>query len=135
MLRTFKELKVWQKSYAVCLQVYALTRHFPRDERFGLSSQLRRAGVSVPSNIAEGYNRKTTTDYLRFLWIASGSLAELETQLLLTKDLGLCSGELVTPVIDSVAEVERMLKALIRSLGEKNKPGRSNTQPLESSTP
>lgn len=121
MLRTFKDLKVWQKSYSLCMKVYTLARQLPRDERFQLSSQLRRAAVSVPSNVAEGYNRKTTNDYVRFLWMASGSLGELETQLLLTKDLGLCHENVVAPVIDATAEVERMLKALIRSLEEKQR--------------
>ena len=128
MLRTFKDLKVWQKSYRLCAQVYALSRQLPLDERFELSSQLRRSAVSVPSNIAEGYNRKTTADYLRFLWIASGSLGELETQLMLSKDLGLCHEGVVAPVIDAAAEVERMLKALIRSLEKKdNSPPRRRT--------
>jgi len=121
MLRTFKDLKVWQKSYNLCLKVYGLSKQLPRDERYELSSQLRRAAVSVPSNVAEGYSRKTTNDYLRFLWIASGSLGELETQLLLSKDLGLCHESEVAPVIEATAEVERMLRALIRSLEEKGK--------------
>jgi len=121
VLRTFKDLKVWQKSYDLCVHVYTLSRRFPADERFGLSFQLRRAAVSVPSNIAEGYGRETTKDYLRFLWIASGSLAELETQLLLSKDLGLSSEEEAARVIDATAEVERMLKALIRSLQERQR--------------
>ena len=121
MLRTFKDLKVWQKSYGLCKQVYTLVRQLPADERFELSSQLRRAAVSVPSNVAEGYSRKTTADYLRFLWIASGSLGELETQLLLSKDLGLCRESAVAPVLDAAAEVERMLRALIRSLEEKRR--------------
>ena len=119
MLRTFKDLKVWQKSYRLCVQVYALSRQLPGDERFELSSQLRRAAVSVPSNIAEGYNRRTRKDYVRFLWMASGSLGELGTQLLLSKDLGLCHEAEVAPVIDATIEVERMLRALIRSLEEK----------------
>lgn len=119
MLRTFKDLKVWQKSYALCLQVYGLSRHLPPDERFELSSQLRRAVVSIPSNIAEGYSRKTTNGYLRFLWIASGSLAELETQLLLSKGLRLCPEGEVDGVLNAAGEVERMLKAPIRSLEAK----------------
>ena len=119
MLRTFKDLKVWQKAYGLCLEVYAICKKFPRDERFELSSQVRRAVVSIPSNIAEGYARETTKDYLRFLSIASGSLAELETQLLLCKDLELCGDPEVRAVLESLAEVERMLAALIRSLKER----------------
>ena len=82
MLKTYKELIVWQKSFRLCTQLYKITRAFPSEERFGLTSQIRRAAVSIPSNIAEGYGRGTTPDYIRFLWMANGSVAELETQLL-----------------------------------------------------
>lgn len=116
MLRTFKDLKVWQKSYELCRRVYAVTSGFPQEERFGLVAQLRRASVAVPSNIAEGYSRDTTKDYLRFLWMALGSLAEIETQLMLSLDLSLCRGEEVTQAIEDVHEDQRMLKALVKSL-------------------
>ena len=68
MLKNYKELKVWQKSYELCLKIYRITAKFPKEERYGLSSQLRRSAVSVPSNIAEGYGRKTTVDYVRMLY-------------------------------------------------------------------
>lgn len=116
MLRTFKDLKVWQKSYELCRRVYAITTGFPQEERFGLVAQLRRASVAVPSNIAEGYSRDTTKDYLRFLWMALGSLAEMETQLMLSLDLGLCQGNEAPQVIEDVHEAQRMLKALVKSL-------------------
>jgi len=119
VLKTFKELVVWQKSFALCKRIYRATKAFPADERFGLTSQLRRVAVSIPSNIAEGYGRATTRDYVRFLWIANGSVAELETQLMLANELGLLSKDQDAGVIDEVAEVERMLKALIRSLDAK----------------
>ena len=119
ILHTFKDLKVWQKSYRLCLRVYAVSKALPPDERYELSAQLRRAAVSVPSNIAEGYSRETTKDYLRFLWMAMGSLAELETQLLLSRDLKLCQEVDAMAAIENVAEVQRMLRALIRSLKEK----------------
>ncbi|MBN2561310.1 MAG: four helix bundle protein [Phycisphaerae bacterium] len=118
MLRTFKELKVWQRSYHLCLQVYAVSKRFPADERFGLITQLRRAAVSVSSNTAEGYNPSSRKDYLRFLSIALGSLAELETQLMLSKDLELCGEGEVVELIDNADEVQRMLKALMKSLKE-----------------
>ena len=86
MLKNYKELKVWQKSYQLCLEVYKITAEFPIEEKYGLISQIRRAVVSVPSNIAEGYGRKTTTDYIKYLYIAYGSLCELETQILLSRD-------------------------------------------------
>lgn len=116
MLRTFKDLKVWQKSYQLCRRVYAITSVFPQEERYGLVTQLRRASVAVPSNIDEGYSRDTTEDYLRFLWMALGSLAEIETQLMLSLDLSLCRGEEVTQAIEDVHEAQRMLKALVKSL-------------------
>jgi four helix bundle protein len=119
MLRTFRELKVWQKSYALCLAVYQLTSRFPNDERFGLSSQMRRAAVSIPSNIAEGYVRNSPRDYLRFLAISSGSLAELETHVMLCRDLNYGDKEARRGVADNAAEVRRMLDALIRSLRAK----------------
>jgi len=89
MLKSFKDLKVWRKSYEICLKLYEFTSTFPKEERFGLASQIRRAVVSIPSNIAEGYGRKTTADYIRMLYIAYGSICELETQILLSGDLGL----------------------------------------------
>ena len=131
MLKSFKELKVWQKSYNFCLKAYKLTASFPREERYGLSSQIRRSAVSIPSNIAEGYGRKTTMDYIRMLYISYGSACELETQVLLAGDLDLIDkGELGTLKRD-IAEIERMLKALIKSL--ENKP--LNPWPLESLDP
>ena len=120
MLKNYKELNVWQKSYELCLMIYRITAEFPTEERYGLTSQIRRSAVSIPSNIAEGYGRKTTTDYIRMLYISYGSFCELETQILLTGDLGFIeNGELET-VKKSIAEIERMLKALIKSL--ENKP-------------
>ena len=79
MLKNYKELIVWKKSYALCLDIYRITGKFPKEEKLTLVSQVRRSAVSVPSNIAEGYVRKTTADYIRFLYIAYGSLCELET--------------------------------------------------------
>ena len=80
MLKNYKDMKVWQKSYELCLRIYRITAKFPKEERYGLTSQLRRSVVSIPSNIAEGYGRKTTVDYIRMLYISYGSLCELETQ-------------------------------------------------------
>ncbi len=120
MLKNYKELKAWQKSYKLCLEIYRITAKFPNEERYGLTSQIRRSAVSIPSNIAEGYGRKTTVDYIRMLYISYGSVCELETQILLAGDLGLIEkGELGTAKKD-IAEIERMLKALIKSL--ENKP-------------
>ncbi len=120
MLKNYKELKVWQKSYQLCLEIYRITVKFPKEEKYGLTSQIRRSAVSIPSNIAEGYGRKTTLDYTSMLYISYGSVCELETQVLLAGDLDLIEkGELSTLNKD-IAEIERMLKALIKSL--ENKP-------------
>jgi four helix bundle protein len=97
MLKNYKELNVWQKSYELCLKIYRITAKFPKEERCGLTSQIRRSAVSIPSNIAEGYGRKTTLDYIRMLYISYGSVCELETQILLAGDLGFIEkGELGT---------------------------------------
>jgi four helix bundle protein len=120
MLRSYKDLKVWQKSYKLCLDIYKLTKGFPKEELYSLTSQIRRSAISVPSNIAEGYGRKTTAEYLRSLYIAYGSNCELETQILLTGDLGYSKPEHIKNVQEDVGEVERMLKALIKSLENKH---------------
>lgn len=119
MLRTFRDLVAWQKALALCRNVYELTRGFPREERFGLTAQLRRCAVSVPSNIAEGYGRGMTRDYVRFLRTAKGSLCELETQVMIARELRFTQESVVTPLLGSVAEVARILSALIASLERK----------------
>jgi four helix bundle protein len=130
VLQSFKELKVWQRSFELCANVNALTRTFPAEERFGLTIQLRRAAVSIPSDIAEGHSRDTTRDYLRFLWMAKGSLAEVETQLLLATRLGLGTAARLDALIGDIDEIGRMLRALIRSLD-----GDSHHQPPATATP
>jgi four helix bundle protein len=86
--KSFKDLIVWQESYQMVLEIYKMTSKFPKSEGYGLSQQMRKAAISIPSNIAEGYGRKYRAEYDRFLSIAYGSLLELETQFLLAKDLG-----------------------------------------------
>lgn len=113
MTKTYKELIVWQKSYKLSLQVYELTQRFPKEEIYGLTSQIRRAVVSIPSNIAEGYCRYSKKEYIQFLQIAYGSGAELETQLLLTKDLKYSSEKEYLELSNLLAEVMKMLNSLI----------------------
>jgi len=79
MLKNYKELKVWQKSYELCLEIYKITAKFPKEGRYGLTSQIRRSVVSITSNMAQGYGRKTTIDYIRMLYIPYSSVCELET--------------------------------------------------------
>ncbi len=86
--KSFTDLIVWQKSYKLCIEVYKISKEFPSQENFGLISQIRRCSVSIPSNIAEGYARKNRKEYIQFLYTANGSLAELQTQLMLSKDIG-----------------------------------------------
>lgn len=115
-VRTYRDLQVWQRSYEVCRAVYRATAGFPKSEAYGLSGQLRRAAVSVPSNIAEGMGRRTTAEFIRSLNIAYGSNCEMETQLLLAKDLGYTKASDHKKLAERTAEVERMLTGLMRSL-------------------
>jgi four helix bundle protein len=118
-LQHYKDLIVWQKSMDLVLEVYRLTRKYPKVELFSLTNQTQRAVVSIPSNIAEGYGRSTTQDYLRFCYIARGSLNELETHLLIASRLGYLA-EVEIPVIQAlIEEVSKILNGLIRSLCQK----------------
>jgi len=112
----YKELKIWQKGMSLAKSVYRLTTRFPADERFGLSAQMRRAAVSVPSNIAEGQARHGTREFLQFLLHASGSLAELETQILLSMDLGYCKESEVSSISNEIGELQKMVAAIRRKL-------------------
>jgi four helix bundle protein len=111
-MQHFSDLKVWQRSHALVLEIYKATKSYPGDERFGLVSQLRRAAVSVPANIAEGAKRETAADYARFLNIAEGSLSETEYLLLLSRDLGYIAPEIYEPLQREASEIARMLFAL-----------------------
>ncbi|HEX9660201.1 MAG TPA: four helix bundle protein [Rhodothermales bacterium] len=115
--KTFRDLIVWRKSVDLAKVIYRMTQAMPNEERFGLTTQMRRAAVSIPSNIAEGNARQTLSDYLHFLAIARGSLAELETQILIAQELDMIKQ--TDQASSLLAEVDRMLQALIRSLQEK----------------
>jgi four helix bundle protein len=108
----FTELKVWQRSHALVLQVYRLTKSFPPDDRFGLTSQLRRAALSVPTHIAESSKRQTNAEYARFLNIAEGSLAETEYLLTMSCDLQYLSSEVPRPALIDADETGKMLHGL-----------------------
>ena len=114
MITSHKDLIVWQKAVALAGKVYAATRQLPRDERFGLSLQLRRAAVSIPSNIAEGSARRTRAEFVQYLHIARGSLSEIETQVMIARDQGFLSAR--DCLLEEIAEIGRMLNALIRRL-------------------
>lgn len=116
MLKSFKELAAWQKAYSLCLEVYRITDRFPQREAYGLAAQMRRAAVSIPSNIAEGYRRHSRKEYLQFLTIAYGSTGELQTQLLLSKDLGFVQDGDFESLYGMVEEVAMLLFKLMDSL-------------------
>ncbi len=121
--QSYRDLKVWQNSMTLVEGCYRLTQGFPKEEVYGLSSQLRRAAVSIPANIAEVYGRGSRPTYLHFLKIAQGSLKELETQLLLSHRLGFDSNLLSEPLLDQCDQLGRMLATMIRKFDAEAKIG------------
>ncbi len=117
--KTFRDLIVWQKAIVLATNIYTVTQRLPAAEQFGLTSQMRRAAVSIPSNIAEGNARASRKDYIRMLMVARGSLAELETQLIIARELQYLSD--LNPLLEQRTEVSRMLQALIDALRRKGK--------------
>jgi four helix bundle protein len=120
-IRTHKDLDVWKESMNLAIGIYSLTRDFPREETHGLAAQMRRAAVSVPSNIAEGAARNSQRDFIRFLYISLGSLAELETQLLLSRELGFTKSSKVSQTGERIDSIRRMLIGLIKSLEKRSR--------------
>jgi len=112
----FQKLIVWQKGILLTKKIYLATKTFPKEEMFGLTDQLKRSSVSIPSNIAEGYGRNTRTDYKRFLSIALGSVYELQTQIVISNDLNLISENDFTELISLAIEIDRMLYTMIKKL-------------------
>ena len=119
--KRYQELIVWQKAMELSKAIYHVTKSFPDDERFGLTSQLRRASVSVPSNIAEGQGRLTPGEFKQFLGHARGSVFEVETQIQLAAELGYVAQPESARLIEQTSEVSRMLNGLIRSLQSGNR--------------
>lgn len=113
---SYRDLIVWQKGMTLVKRVYQVTSTFPTEERFGLVSQMRRAAVSIPSNIAEGQARHTTGEFVQFISHSEGSVAELDTQLTLAIELGFCSRSEVEDVFQLIVELQKMLNALRRQL-------------------
>jgi len=124
--QSYKDLIVWQRAIELVCAIYKLTNKFPPDERYGLVSQMRRSGVSIPSNIAEGRNRGSKKDYSSFLRIAYASGAELETQLVICKKLAFASPGLYDEVDKLLDEVMRMLNVMIRKLNPVTAPNTAN---------
>jgi four helix bundle protein len=115
-IHSHKDLLVWQKGIELCKKIYELTEKFPRDEIYGITSQMRRAAVSIPSNIAEGRSRSTRKDFVQFLRIALGSAAELETQIEITKQLKSTKEHSYEEVDILLSETSRMLMGMIKKL-------------------
>ncbi|MDO9541216.1 MAG: four helix bundle protein [Kiritimatiellia bacterium] len=115
-VKTYRDLLVWQKAMNLVTEIYRRTRKFPKTEVYGLTSQVRRSAVSIPSNIAEGYGRNSTSDYIRFLQIASASLYELQTQVEISANLGYLNKSDAEQLYPLTREIERMLSSLIRKL-------------------
>ncbi|MBI2428542.1 MAG: four helix bundle protein [Ignavibacteriales bacterium] len=115
-MRNFRELKIWQKGMDIVVEVYKLTSLLPSEEKFGLKSQLQRAVISIPSNIAEGCSRGSEADFKRFLEFAIGSSFEIETQLTAVERLNLIGGIKIQPVLQMISEEQKMLNSFISSV-------------------
>lgn len=119
-IKSYKDLNIWKNGLKISELTYKLTKTFPKDEIFGMSSQMKRSSVSIPSNIAEGFGRSSTNSYLQYLRIARGSLYELDTQLTLSKNLELTKdNELINEIINLISEEGKMINAYINKLKEK----------------
>ncbi len=116
MASTYQDLKVWQKSVSLVVDIYRQTKTFPQDEQYGLTSQLRRAAVSIPSNIAEGQGRRCEGDFQKFLRTARGSLLELETQVVIAGRLGYLSPAAAKGLLTQTSEIGRMLNGLMSAI-------------------
>jgi four helix bundle protein len=115
-MKDFRQLKVWGKAHELALAIYGATKEFPKEELYGLTSQIRRASMSIPTNIAEGCGRNTDADFARFLQMAMGSASETEYQLILAHDLGFLPKESYKKLHIDVEEVKRMLASLLKTL-------------------
>ena len=115
-MKMYRDLLVWQKSMALFTEIYRLSKSFPKDETYGLTSQMRRCAVSIPSNMAEGYGRNSTNDYIRFLRVAVGSLYELQTQIEIALNLRYLRKSAFSKLYESSREIEGMLSSLTKKL-------------------
>jgi four helix bundle protein len=118
-IETYRDLEAWKLAIRLTKFIYRASEKFPQEERFGLTSQVRRAAVSVASNIAEGWGRGTTSDYARFLRMARGSIFEVETQIVIARELGFIGDEVFNPVDELLRDTGRVLAGLLRSIEKK----------------
>lgn len=129
-INSFRDLRIWQQGIELGREVYKITADFPKYEIFGLSNQLRRASISIPSNIAEGHIRKNTAEFKQFLYIALGSLAELETQILIANDLKFVNSKNYSTIINRIEVLGKQIRSLITKL--QTKPKSPNPKPIKS---
>jgi four helix bundle protein len=128
-VQSYKDLIVWQKAMDLVEKVYQVSKAFPKEELYGLTNQLRIAAVSIPSNIAEGHARSSLAEFLHFLSIARGSLAEVETQLLIAQRLGYLPTDQLTPILALQAEINKMTNGLMTKLAPQSSSLTSAAQP------
>ena len=115
-IKNFKDLKIWQKGIELTKSIYQLSGNFPYEEKFGITGQMRRSSISVPSNIAEGFMRQHNKEYKQFLYISLGSLAELETQVILSEELGFVEKIHIQSILSNIQELNKMIMGLIKCL-------------------
>jgi four helix bundle protein len=115
-IKDFQDLIIWQKGMDIAEKCYYLTQSFPKEELYGMVQQVRRSSASIPANIAEGYGRRSSGDYVRFLNISQGSINELQTHLILCQRVGLCNAKDIELILDWLQEETRMIYALIKKL-------------------
>jgi four helix bundle protein len=118
-INSYQDLKVWREAMTLAEQAYRLTAEFPKDETYGMVTQIRRASVSIAANIAEWHGRESTGSFIQFLRMSQGSLKELETHLLLSARVGICSDATAEPLLGKCDELGKMLRSLIRALQRK----------------
>lgn len=115
-MKTFRDILIWQKSMSLVTKIYTTTNNFPKEEIFGITSQIRRCSVSIPSNVAEGFGRESNKEYLRFLNISLGSLFELQTQIEIAKNIQYLDEEKFNEIYEDTREIERMLVSFINKI-------------------
>jgi len=115
-IRSFKDLEIWQRSIKLVENIYVTTQNFPKEEIYGLASQLRRAAVSIPSNIAEGFSRASNREYKQFLYVSRGSCAEVVTQIIISRNLNYIEGSKAEILLNETEEISKMTMSLIKKL-------------------
>jgi len=134
-MKSYQQLDVWQKGVSLSIEVYKFTEQFPRSEKFGLTAQIRRATVSVPANIAEGWGRGSTREYVQFLLVARGSIFELETHLIIGQKLGFLKESQLGQLLQATQAIGRMLNGLILALRARYRESPSRASSAGAQTP